>query len=129
MVQFFCNIPVQNEQLNALFFASWEYHQNLDFSQVLRSSLGYVVALNDEQLIGYVNVAWDGGKHAFLLDITVHSDFQHQGIGRRLVEDATDLCRRAGISWLHVDFEQRLSPFYFKSCGFVPTTAGLLKLD
>jgi hypothetical protein len=30
--------------------------------------------------------------------------------------------------WLHVDFEERLAPFYFDPCGFRPTAAGLINL-
>jgi hypothetical protein len=29
---------------------------------------------------------------------------------------------------LHVDFEPELGPFYWASCGFRPTTAGLIAL-
>jgi GNAT superfamily N-acetyltransferase len=129
MVRFHHNHPVDNQALNSLFAASWQEHRVRDFSRILSHSLGYVVALDDEQLIGFANVAWDGGEHAFLLDATVHPDFQHQGIGTQLVKEAVGLCRRAGVLWMHVDFEQRLSRFYFESCGFVTTAAGLLRLD
>ena len=36
--------------------------------------------------------------------------------------------RAAGCEWLHVDFESDLEPFYFESCGFRPTPAGLIHL-
>ena len=43
---------------------------------MLARSLTYVAAYDTvgggEQLVGFVNVAWDGGIHAFLLDTTVH---------------------------------------------------------
>ena len=34
-------------------------------------SLGWVCARRDGELIGFVNVAWDGGAHAFVLDTVV----------------------------------------------------------
>jgi ribosomal protein S18 acetylase RimI-like enzyme len=129
MVRFQCNIPVENRLLNALFARSWPEHHDQDFSRILSRSLGYVVAFNDDQVIGFVNVGWDGGGHAFLLDTTVHPDFRHRGIGTQLVREAVGLCRSAGVSWLHVDFEQGLSQFYFESCGFVTTAAGLMRFD
>jgi ribosomal protein S18 acetylase RimI-like enzyme len=129
MVRFLSDIPIENQSLNALLAASWPEHRERDFLRILGHSLGYVVALDGEQLIGFVNVAWDGGQHAFLLDTTVHPDFRHRGIGTQLVREAAGLCRRAGVAWVHVDFEQTLGRFYFESCGFVTTTAGLLRLD
>jgi hypothetical protein len=75
-----------------------------------------------------VNVAWDGGDHAFLLDTKTHSAFQHKGIGTRLVELAARHAKAAGCVWLHVDFETDLEPFYFDACGFRPTSAGLIHL-
>src|SRR4051794_16502999 len=33
-----------------------------------------------ERLVGFVNVAWDGGHHAFLLDTKTHDDWQPHGV-------------------------------------------------
>lgn len=79
------------------------------------------------RLVGFINVATDGGVHAFLLDTTVHPNFQRQGIGTRLVTIATARARDRGMVWLHVDFEPHLAGFY-RGCGFSPTGAGLLRL-
>lgn len=120
--------PVTNEELNALFANStWPNHQWWDFDSVIQKSLGYICAYQCNQLVGFVNVAWDGGQHGFLLDTTVRRDMQHQGIGIELVRRAEDLAREAGLEWLHVDFEERLREFYEK-CGFKNTKAGLIKL-
>jgi GNAT superfamily N-acetyltransferase len=78
--------------------------------------------------VGFVNVAWDGGVHAFVLDTLVAGDRRHAGIGRRLLAVAERESRAAGCEWLHVDFEDELGPFYFEACGFTPTTAGLQPL-
>ncbi|MBX3065498.1 MAG: GNAT family N-acetyltransferase [Anaerolineae bacterium] len=118
---------LSNEQLNALFITAWEDHQARDFQPVLRHSLLYVCAYDGEQMVGFVNVAWDGGIHGFLLDTTVHADFQHRGIGAKLVQKAIEAARERGLEWLHVDFEPHLSEFY-RRCGFRATDAGLIKL-
>jgi predicted N-acetyltransferase YhbS len=75
-----------------------------------------------------VNVAWDGGDHAFLLDPTTRGDLQRSGIGTQLVRLATAEAKRAGCEWLHVDYEDRLAPFYEGACGFRPTAASLIHL-
>ena len=92
-------------------------------------SLGWVTARSaDGTLVGFVNVAWDGGDHAFLLDTKVHPDHQRRGIGTALVRIAARHAKEAGCEWLEVDFDRHLEPFYYDACGFVPTPAGLLHL-
>lgn len=92
-------------------------------------SLGWVTARDDDgALVGFANVAWDGGDHAFLLDPKTRGDLQRRGIGTELVRVATEHARDAGCEWLHVDFDERLADFYFRACGFRPTPAGLIRL-
>jgi ribosomal protein S18 acetylase RimI-like enzyme len=87
-------------------------------------SLGWVTARRGDALVGFANVAWDGGDHAFLLDPKTRGSEQRQGIGTRLVRLATRHAKEAGCEWLHVDFEAGLAPFYFDACGFRPMEAG-----
>ena len=96
--------------------------------QVERHSLGWVCARDGEALVGFVNVAWDGVVHAFILDTMVTSKARRHGVGSRLVAVAVDEARAAGCEWLHVDFEDHLRGFYFDACGFAPTNAGLISL-
>lgn len=92
-------------------------------------SLGWVTArAADGTLVGFVNVAWDGGDHAFLIDTKVRPDHQRRGIGTELVQIAALRAKEAGCEWLEVDFDEELAPFYFGACGFQPTPAGLLHL-
>lgn len=120
-----------NDELNAL-HAEGFGHDLFDddwVRQVERHSLGWVCARTaDGQMVGFVNVPWDGGTHAFILDTLVLSSMRRQGIGQRLVEAATDGARAAKCAWLHVDFEDHLAPFYFDRCGFKGTPAGLIEL-
>lgn len=118
---------VTNAELNRLFGAAWPNHVESDFQPILRRSLAYVCAYEGERLVGFVNLAWDGGIHAFLLDTTVHPAWQRQGIGRQLVALAVDAARARGIEWVHVDYEPRLEGFY-RGCGFRPTAAGVIRL-
>ena len=55
-------------------------------SRISAYSLGWVSARDlDGTLVGFVNVAWDGGDHAFLIDTKTRGTHQRQGIGRELV--------------------------------------------
>jgi GNAT superfamily N-acetyltransferase len=99
------------------------------WDRVRPHSLGWVTAREaGGRLIGFVNVATDGGDHAFLIDTKTHGAYQREGIGTRIVHHAAQHARASGCEWLHVDFEADLAPFYFGACGFRPTDAGLIHL-
>lgn len=127
MIEYRVNPSLTNDALNALFTAAWDGHTTSDFSSTLEHSLAFVGAFEGVQLVGFVNLAWDGGAHAFVLDTTVHAAFQRRGIGSELVTRAVALARERGCDWVHVDFEPHLEQFY-AACGFQPTLAGLVNL-
>lgn len=96
--------------------------------QLADHSLGWVTAVHDDALVGFVNVAWDGAGHAFILDTIVAPEHRHMGIGTRLIETAVEHARAAGCEWLHVDYDDHLRDFYETACGFTPAPAGLIQL-
>jgi GNAT superfamily N-acetyltransferase len=122
-----------NGEVNALHAEAFETRVYSDTEwnwrdQTARHSLGWVTARDGELLVGFVNVPWDGFVHAWVQDTMVARSHRHHGIGRQLVETATEGARAAGCEWLHVDFEATLAPFYVDVCGFTPASAGLIAL-
>jgi GNAT superfamily N-acetyltransferase len=121
--------PVTDAELVELTQAHGGRAQPGWWDQVRPHCLGWVTArLADGMLVGFVNVAWDGGDHAFLLNTKVRREHQRRGIATEIVRSAIAHSRAAGCEWLHVDFEEHLAPFYFGACGFKPTLAGLIYL-
>jgi GNAT superfamily N-acetyltransferase len=124
--------PFENAELNALHAEAFGHEvfddDGWDWSAQVQHSLGWVCARDASALVGFVNVAWDGEVHAFVLDTMVASSARHRGIGTELVAATVAEARAAGCEWLHVDFEDHLRPFYFDACGFAPTNAGLISL-
>jgi GNAT superfamily N-acetyltransferase len=116
-----------NEELARLWRSAWGASVDRDFVAILERSLTHIGAFEDDRLVGFVNVAWDGGIHAFLLDTCVEPAMRRRGIATRLVEMAIETARARGAEWLHVDFEPHLTSFY-RACGFKPTEAGLVRL-
>jgi GNAT superfamily N-acetyltransferase len=107
-VLFAVRAPLTDAELNTLFAAAWQGHADKPFGPMLDRSLTWVAAWRGEQLVGSVNVATDGGAHAFVLDTTVHPDMQRQGVGRRLVATAVQQARTAGAVWMDADTDGAL---------------------
>ena len=70
------------------------------WDQIRPHSLGWVTARLQPGggLIGFVNVACDGGDHAFLLDTKVAGEHQRQGIATALVGHAARHAKEAAAS-------------------------------
>jgi ribosomal protein S18 acetylase RimI-like enzyme len=115
------------EELQPAWTAAWGSSWSGDLAAILARSLTHACAYAGGRLVGYVNVAWDGGVHAFLLDTTVDPAFQRRGIARELVRLVTAEAKARGAEWLHVDYKPHLRGFY-EGCGFRPTAAGLIDL-
>lgn len=120
----------ENTEVNTLHAEAFSHPVlNHDWQAQLQRSLGWVSARLGSDLVGFVNVAWDGGVHAFILDTMVTAKVRRAGVGKQLVAAARQRASEAGCEWLHVDFEAHLEPFYFGVCGFRPTKAGLINLS
>ena len=121
---------VDNSALNELHAEGFDHPvgQTDWRARLQRHSLGWVCAWEDGRLVGFVNVAWDGGSHAFVLDTLTAARLRRRGVGVSLVDVARQHAAAAGCAWLHVDFEAHLRDFYLGACGFTPTDAGLIRL-
>jgi GNAT superfamily N-acetyltransferase len=77
----------ENAEVNALHAAGFAHRLLGDDwrAQVSGHSLGWACARDGRELVGFVNVPWDGGVHAFILDTLVAARAQHHGVGTRLV--------------------------------------------
>lgn len=119
---------ITDGEMNSLHSASWLGHEAQQFGHVLERSLAYVTAYAEDRLVGFVNLAWDGGEHSFVLDTLVNPQYGHRGIGSELVKSAVEEARSCRVKWVHVDFEPHLTRFY-RDCGFRHTEAGLVRTD
>lgn len=128
MIEFVIDPHPSDAVLNALWRRAWNAQADRAFGAMLERSLCHIMAVDGRHAVGFVNVAWDGGEHAFLLDTCVDPDYRGRGIATALVGKATETARARGAVWLHVDYEPHLDGFY-RGCGFVHTAAGLMRLD
>lgn len=114
--------------LRRLWQVAWGDDGPASFQPIVQRSLAHLGAYDGALLVGFVNVAWDGGIHAFILDTCVDPAYQRQGIALALLAQAAEAAKARGAVWLHVDFEPRLEALY-RQAGFVHTAAGLMRLD
>ncbi len=90
----------ENAEVNAL-HAEGFGHRLLDDDwrgQVDRHSLGWVCARDGDELVGFVNVPWDGATHAFIIDTLVAERARRQGIGAKMISIASARLARPGAS-------------------------------
>jgi GNAT superfamily N-acetyltransferase len=120
----------ENDELNALHAQCFKHPLSDDdwWTQVNKFSFGWICMRLSRDLAGFVNVAWDGGVHAFLIDTLVAPSLQRRGYATQLVAEAVRHAKSSGCEWLHVDFDPHLREFYFGACKFTPTDAGLIRL-
>ncbi len=122
----------------------YEYTPNLKAEQVarLRESVGWdarvekfkkklgntyfcVSCFAENRLVGYLDVVSDGIDDAYIRDLVVHPDYQHRGIGLKLLDMVIKRVKSDGIKMINVIFEPRLEEFYRKA-NFVIMSAGLI---
>src|ERR1700722_10342560 len=76
-----------NAEVEALHAEAFDHQPgDSDWEALLdRHSLGWVCARRSGQLVGFINVAWDGSTHAFILDTMVAGPLRRHGAGTELV--------------------------------------------
>lgn len=85
--------------------------------QSLLNSLCVISAWSDHQLVGLIRTVGDGETIVYIQDILVHPDFQHQGIGRRLMVTMLEEYQGVRQIVLICDDDTGNHSFY-QSCGF-----------
>jgi GNAT superfamily N-acetyltransferase len=94
-----------DEAMRRLWRKAWGDDGHTTFQKILDRSLAHIGAYDGTVLVGFVNVAWDGGIHAFILDTCVDLDYRRRGIAVRLVQRAAEVAHERGTEWLHVDYK------------------------
>lgn len=108
----------------------------MNYSQPFFDREGLIVACEDERPIGFVHAGFgctpDGNaidrSRGVICAVLVDPDCRRQGIGRRLVTQATDYLRERGAQTIDAGPSPQRDPFYFGLYGG-PRPAGFLESD
>ena len=90
---------LDNVEINRLLAEAFETDASdyRDWHRALtEQSLGWVTARDDQDLVGFVNVVWDGLVHAWIQDTMVITGLRSHGVDTKLVNMAREHAKNAG---------------------------------
>lgn len=82
-----------------------------------------LAAKDEERAVGVLVLAFRpnvslGGDFASIEDLFVVRALRRRGIGRRLVEEAAEACRRRGVSYVEVHAEEDEARAFYERLGY-----------
>lgn len=88
-------------------------------SKIVENSFCFIIALDQDKIIGTGRVISDGVSDAYIQDVVVHKDYRSSHIGYDLVHHLTQYCLQHHIQWIGLIAEPHTEKFYEK-LGFTP---------
>ncbi len=83
------NVMELNELLSTI---GWGINPIEKLENSLKLSWGWITARDEShKLVGFVQILSDGIKHAYILRLLVHKEYQGQGVGTKIVENMMEL--------------------------------------
>lgn len=126
MIHYVENPVVTLEEVLPLYEAvEWtNYTQNPTMlKEVYKNSLHILGALNEEgKLVGVLRAVGDGASILFIQDILVYPEYQHQGIGTKLLQLTLEKYKNVYQIQLATDDSKKTVSFY-ESNGFTSLTS------
>lgn len=116
-MQFIERSPEYNEYLQLRTSVAWHKTEKITTESALSHALYSVIVLNDENKpIGMGRIIGDGGLYFYIQDLIVHPDYQHQGLGTKIMSSLMNYLKdntRSG-SFVGLMSTPGLEPFYNK---------------
>lgn len=126
MIRYVENPNVSLEEVLPLYEAvGWtNYTQKPEMLEAAyKNSLHVLAALNDEgKLVGILRAVGDGASILFIQDILVYPEYQHQGIGTKLLQLTLEKYKNVYQIQLATDDSTKTVSFY-ESNGFTSLTS------
>ena len=126
MIRYVENPALSLEEVLPLYEAvGWtNYTQNPTMlKEAYENSLHILGALNEEgKLVGVLRAVGDGASILFIQDILVYPEYQHQGIGTKLLQQTLEKFKNVYQIQLATDDSKKTVSFY-ESNGFTSLTS------
>lgn len=122
------NSEINPNELNELLkTVGWGVNSIEKLENTLKLSWGWITAYNESnELIGFVQILSDGIKHAYILRLVVHKDYQGQGIGTRIVENLMDLLKENKLNPILIT--KPTEEAFYNKFGFARENNGFISL-
>lgn len=88
----------------------------------------HLCCFDEALLIGYVAVVSNGVTDAYIQDLMVHPAYQHQGIGRQLMQRTLKRLRADGVYMVSVIYGDAELQQYYEDLGFTTMLCGQMEL-
>jgi len=113
----------------------WQMDENPQYlktvEKIIANTFCFVIASQNDRIIGMGRAISDGISDAYIQDVTVHRDFRGQGIGKAIIRKLVEHLKASGLQWIGLISEPGYERFY-QGLGFevMPAyTPFLLKQD
>jgi len=122
------NEKIDIVELNELLATiGWRVKDIDKLSKSLDLSWGWITARDEEnKLVGFVQILSDGIKHAYILRLLVHSEFQGMGIGKNIMTDLTELLKEEALNPILITKPAEES--FYQEFGFKREDNGFISL-
>ena len=120
MLEYKQEIPAMTDLLALYSSVGWTNYTNNPtmLEEAVKASLWQLAVYDKEELVAYIRLV--GDRHSVLLvqDLLVRPDYQHQGIGKKLLEEALATFPNVYQRLLVTERSEKNLSFY-QSLGFV----------
>ncbi len=113
-------IPEMTDLVALYSSVSWTNYTNNPtmLEEAIKASLWQLAIYDKEELVAYIRLVGDGHSIIFVQDLLVRPDYQRQGIGKKLLEEALATFPNVYQRLLVTERSEKNLAFY-QSLGFV----------
>ena len=97
--------------------------------QIIKGSHCFMVAMEDEEIVGMGRAISDRGSDSYIQDLTVINSYRGKGIGAEILQRIVACLEKDGIKWIGLIAEGNSDDFY-SHFGFkkMPDSMPMLKI-
>lgn len=120
MLNYKKEIPAMTDLLALYSSVGWTNYTNNPtmLEKAVNASLWQLAVYDKEELVAYIRLVGDGHSVIFVQDLLVRPDYQRQGIGKKLLEKASETFPHVYQRLLVTERSEKNLDFY-QSLGFV----------
>ena len=81
------------------------------------------LSITDEKISGFIILAGEGKKDAYIDEFWIDEKYQRQGIGKKLLKSVEDKCKKRKIKRITIMTNKKSGAFeFYKKLNYKPST-------